>query len=254
MQVGRKVFRESHDESSGLLATGHPSGCIYFWRNRVVMSTLQAYDTDPKWSVEIKGCPSFVIGSPMGVRCIRVWCMHATQDQPWRNSKLGADHSIEAQRWCFAASGQEGAVHIWGITADGSSSTKSRKALNRETASIARRIVSLWLPRHMAGPSRSAVRAFDVQQSPCGNLSAVIGAYDGTIWMCTLDLDAMWQVCTAGGNLHEMHVLCSVYPSLPPGVIAHVFENEQLNFGLMYKSPTLYHGTRFQHCVSSRVS
>lgn len=189
----RKGVREHGMDCCGLLATGHTSGCIYFWRNRVVISTLQASDTDPKQRVESKGCPSFVIESSAGIRCIRVWRWSMPENQEQRSVlHKHLDEQVEKpkQRWCLAASSQEGAVHIWGITACHSGHTHVHTDKNTAEA---RRIVSLWLPRHMGGPTRSAVRSFDVSNGSCGVFTAVIGAYDGTVWLCSLDLESKWQ-------------------------------------------------------------
>lgn len=181
-------------DCSGLLATGHTSGCIYFWRDRVVVSVLQVCDADPKVRVESKGCPSFVIESSVGIRCIRLWSMDASQQPASMHHKHKAT-SNEGHCWCLAAASQEGAVHIYGITACGSTILERSKTSNSiQSMPKARRIVSLWLPRHMGGATRSAVRTFDIKQSPRGLLNAVIGAYDGTIWICCLNLESRWQV------------------------------------------------------------
>lgn len=194
MQVARKVFRVQSMECSGLLATGHTSGCVYFWRNRVVVSVLQVSDCDPKLHVASKGCPSFVIESSAGIRCIRLWSMNDAWQDPNLPHKRMAE-STAGQRWCLGFASQEGAVHIYGFSACDATAMQRREEENsEENVPEARRIVSLWLPRHMGGPTRSAIRTFDVNQRPCGPLNAVVGAYDGTIWMCCLDLESKWQV------------------------------------------------------------
>lgn len=202
------------------MATGHPSGHIYFWRHRRVVRVLQPTLCPPRANLPSDGNPWRIVGSSRGVRCIRCWNLPQHADPAdgtigSTNSKPGSD----AACWFMGVASHEGAVHIWELP-EGSAMHSSavgprsdsgtqlcrtgpgRRQLQADSESWrwtsaageygaagvarARRVVSVWVPRLPRAASRSPVRAFDVAAEG-GKLLVAVGTYDGTLWACRLD-------------------------------------------------------------------
>ncbi|KAK9828859.1 hypothetical protein WJX72_002429 [[Myrmecia] bisecta] len=101
MRRGVTVPRRAQFE--GVIATGHPNGAVYFWRERAVIATLQSYQLPAKVNLLQESKPE---GS-QGVRCLRFW-------------DLGPEDSLAAKmQGGGAASARRGVMRIAPLTVPG---------------------------------------------------------------------------------------------------------------------------------------
>lgn len=204
------------------MATGHPSGHVYFWRHRRAVRVLQPSLCPPRANLPSDGNPWRIVGSSRGVRCIRCWKWKPPQRADSVDSTAdGANGTARADPacWSMGIASHEGAVHIWELPEDSfmhseSAGAKSgsglqlrrtgqsRRQLRADSrswrrgkatgengaarAARARRVASVWVPRLPRAVSRSPVRAFDVAAEG-GGLLVAVGTYDGTLWACRVD-------------------------------------------------------------------
>lgn len=247
MQVSR-TFRQEVDVSGlGVLATGHPSGHVYFWRHRRAMGILQPSLCAPCISLHSDGNPWRIVSSSRGVRCIRCWHL---PDEPGGSGHSSCSSAAPARAsnghsdpvsgmWFLGVASHEGAVHIWKVPAHydlsgadkiGSDSATRQRSARLQKAGMrmharhayagcagVRRVASVWVPRLPRAAARSPVRAFDVAAAGRG-LRLAVGTYDGSLWACRLDefpsADTSVRLVGYGDpmsfwNRVRAHVLCS---------------------------------------------